>query len=131
MIGAHDGPERPERPERIERFRIAVTDGGALGAAAIDIATRTVVAGFAHDDLVSPALLDLLLGTVPPSGPLTWACGGPPPSSARELFIVGAERALYCAVGDREVIVLTMPAALSVALGWALVRGLAATGATR
>lgn len=117
--------------ERSERFRIAVTDGGALGAAAIDIATRTVVAGFAHDGLASAALLDLLLGSVPPSGALTWACGGPPPSSARELFISGAERAVYCAVGPREVVLLATPAAMSVALGWALIRGLAAPRGAR
>jgi len=114
--------------ERIERFRVAVVDGGALGGAAIDIASRAVLAGFAHDELVSPALLDLLLGSVPPSGPLTWACGGPPPSAARELFIAGTARAVYCTVRERELIILVTPAAMSVPLGWALVRGLASAG---
>jgi hypothetical protein len=113
---------------RVERFRAAVVDGGALGAAAIDLTSRAVLAGFPDDELVSSALLDLLLGSVRPSGPLTWACGGPPPSAARELFIAGTARAVYCAVLERELIVLVTPAAMSVALGWALVRGLAATG---
>jgi len=119
------------RAARAERFRTAVTDGGALGAAAYDVATRQVVAGFAHDELASPELLDLLLGTVPPSGALTWACGGPPPSSARELFVAGADRAVYCMVRAGEVIVLATPAGLSIALGWALIRSLAASGSAR
>jgi hypothetical protein len=112
-------------------FEIAVLDGGALGAAAIDIATRRIVAGFAHDGLVPPALLDLLLGAVLPRGPLTWVCGGPPPSTARELMVAGTDRALFCAVLDRgELIVLAAPVAMSVALGWALVRNLAAAERT-
>ncbi len=115
---------------RDELFRTVVVDGGALGAAAIDIATRRTIAGFSHADLVSPALLDLLLGTVRPSGPLTWLCGGAPPSPARELFVAGKERAMYCALLDRgELVIVVAPIAMSVALGWALVRGLAAPGA--
>jgi hypothetical protein len=107
-----------------------VVDGGALGAVAIDIATRSIITGFAHADLVSPALLDVLLGVVPPSGPLTLLCGGPPPSAARELFVAGADRAMYCAVLERgELIIVAAPAAMSVALGWTLVRSLTAGGA--
>ena len=116
-----------------ELFRTAVVDGGALGAVAIDIATRTAIAGFAHADLASPALLDLLLGTVRPSGPLTQLGqlgqlgGEPPDAAARELFVAGKDRALYCTVVDhRELIVIATPATMSVALGWALVRVLAA-----
>ena len=110
---------------RDQLFETAVVDGGALGAAAIDIATRGVVAGYRHDGLVRPELLDLLLGTVRPSGALTQACGGAPPNAARELFVAGAERSLYCSVLDRgEVIVMAAPAAMSVALGWTLVRTL-------
>jgi hypothetical protein len=111
-----------------DRFRTAVVDGGALGAAAIDVTTRAVTAGYAYDGLTSPALIDLLLGTIAPSGPLTRACGGPPPSTARELFVAGADRAVYCTVGHRELIVLATPATMSVALGWALIRGLAGPG---
>jgi hypothetical protein len=113
---------------RDDRFRAAVVDGGALGAAAIDLATRAVTAGFAHDDLTSPALLDLLLGSVQPAGTLTRACGGPPLSAARELFVAGRDRAVYCTVHDGQLIVLATPAAMSVALGWTLVRRLAAGG---
>jgi hypothetical protein len=117
---------------RDERFRSAVVDGGALGAAAFDLATRAVVAGYAHDQLISPGVLDLLLGKVRPSGPLTRACGGAPPSAARELFIAGAERAVYCAVLEHgEVIVIATPATMSVALGWALIRGLAGAWSER
>jgi len=112
---------------RDDQFRTAVIDGGALGAAAIDVATRAVIAGHAHDGLIAPGLVDLVLGTVRPHGPLTRACGGPPPSAARELRIAGRDRALYCAVLERgELIVLAAPAAMSVALGWALVRTLTA-----
>jgi hypothetical protein len=111
---------------RDQRFETTVVDGGALGAAAIDVATRAVVAGYRHDGLASPALLDLLLGGAPPQGPLTRLCGGPPPGAARELLIAGPERALYCMVLERgELIVMAAPAALSVAVGWALVRALA------
>jgi len=117
--------------ERDQRFRSAVVDGGALGAAAIDLVTRAVTAGFAHDDLASPGLLDLLLGSVPPSGPLTRACGGPPPAAAREFYVAGRDRALYCTVQHGELILLATPAAMSVALGWTLARGLAATGTPR
>jgi hypothetical protein len=107
-------------------FESTVVDGGALGAAAIDVATRTVVAGFAHEGLAPPALVDLLLGTTPPVGPLTQLCGGPPPSAVRELMITGAHRALYCTVVDRgELIIVATPSAMSVALGWALLRALA------
>jgi hypothetical protein len=117
---------------RDERFRAVVVDGGALGAAAIEIASRAVVAGFAHDGLASPALLDLLFGTVRTSGPLARVCGGPPASAARELFVAGAERALFCALlAHGEAIVMATPATMSVALGWALVRGLAATRSER
>ncbi|HEY0193353.1 MAG TPA: hypothetical protein VGC42_19685, partial [Kofleriaceae bacterium] len=102
--------------------------GGALGAAAIDLATGQVVAGYRHDGLAAPALLDLLLGRVRSSGALTRACGGAPPSAARELFVAGAERALYCSVLDRgELIVMAAPASMSVALGWTLVRNLTAS----
>jgi hypothetical protein len=108
-----------------------VVDGGALGAVAIDIATRSIITGFAHADLVSPALLDLLLGAVRSSGPLTLLCGGPPPSAARELFVAGADRAVYCTILERgELIVVATPAAMSVALGWTLVRSLTAGPAT-
>lgn len=117
--------------ERDARFRAAVVDGGALGAAAIDLATRAVTAGFGHDDLVHSALLDLLLGSVPPTGPLTHACGGPPLAAAREFYVAGRERALYGTVVHGELIVLATPAAMSVALGWALVRTLAAAGSPR
>jgi hypothetical protein len=110
-------------------FQATVVDGGALGAAAIDLATRATVAGFADDGLVSPALLDLLLGTARPAGPLTRLCGGPPAGAARELMVAGGDRALYCSVLERELIVLAAPAAMSVALGWALVRALAAAEA--
>jgi hypothetical protein len=113
---------------RDQQFEAVIVDGGALGAAAIDIATREPVAGFSHTGLASPALLDLLLGSTRPQGPLTQACGGPPPSAARELMITGRERALYCAVLERgELIVMAAPVAMSVALGWALVRALGAT----
>lgn len=117
---------------RDQAFRTAVVDGGALGAAAIHIATRAVVAGHAHDGLASPALLDLLLGPGSRSGgPLARACGDQPAGAARELLISGRERALYCSVLARgEVIVMAAPAAMSVALGWALLRSLAAAGAS-
>jgi hypothetical protein len=112
---------------RNQLFETAVVDGGALGAAAIDVATRAVIASHGHDGLASPALLELLLGGVRPQGPVTWLCGDPPPGAARELLIAGPERALYCMVLERgELIVMAAPAAMSVALGWALVRTLAA-----
>jgi hypothetical protein len=115
---------------RDELFRTAVVDGGALGAVAIDIATRTPIAGFAHAELVRPGLVELLLGAVRPSGPLTRLCGGAPPAAARELFIAGADRAVYCTVVDhRALIIVATPAAMSVALGWALVRVLVAAEA--
>lgn len=108
-------------------FEATVTNGGASGAAAIDIATRQVVAGFAHGDLASPALLDLLLGGAAPQGALTSACGPRPASAARELMVTGSGRALYCVVlAHGEVVVLGAPATMSVALGWALVRALVA-----
>jgi hypothetical protein len=114
---------------RDQRFQLAVADAGAYGAAAIDRATRSVTAGFAADNIIAPALLDLLLGTTRPSGPLTQLCGGSPPSAARELFVAGKERSLYCLVLERgEVIVVSAPTTMSVALGWTLARGLAATG---
>jgi hypothetical protein len=117
---------------RDERFHTAVVDGGALGAAAIDIATRAVLAGHAHDGVISSKLLDLLLGTTRPSGPLTRACGGPPPAAARELYVAGGARALYVSVlAHGEVIVLATPVAMSVALGWALIRGLATAWSER
>jgi hypothetical protein len=120
------------RDARDARFRAVVVDGGALGAVAIDVASRAVLAGHAHGDLVTPAVLDLLLGAVRPAGPLTRACGGPPVSTARELFVAGSARALYAVVLDHgEIIVIATPAAMSVALGWALVRGLAAPWSER
>jgi hypothetical protein len=113
--------------ERDQLFETAVVDGGALGAAAIDVATRAVVAGFAHDGLAPAPLLDLLLGSARPVGPLTQLCGGPPPSAARELMIAGRHRVLYCTVLERgELIVMAAPATMSVALGWALIRTLVA-----
>jgi hypothetical protein len=113
---------------RDDRFRDACADAGAFGAVAIDRITREVIAGFAHDDLASPALLDLLLGTTRPAGPLAQLCGGAPASPARELHVAGSARSLYCAVLDRgEVIVMAAPATMSVALGWTLVRNLVAT----
>jgi hypothetical protein len=116
---------------RDQLFQATVRDGGALGAAAIEIATRAVVAGYAHDGLARPELIDLLVGTARPSGALTLACGGAPPSSARELLIAGRERALFCSVLARgEVIVMAAPATMSVALGWTLIRTLVASGAT-
>ena len=117
---------------RDQLFETVVADGGALGAAAIDVATRRTLAGFAPGGLgpgglVPDALLDLLLGRVRPHGPLTRLCGGPPPSVARELMVAGRDRTLFCTVLDRgEVIVLAAPVAMSVALGWALVRRLVA-----
>lgn len=98
-------------------FETTVVDGGALGAAVVDVATRAVTAGYGHDGLVSPALLELLLGTARPDGA----------SPARELMVAGRDRALYCTVLARgELVVLAAPVAMSVALGWALVRVLAA-----
>lgn len=117
---------------RDDRFRDACVDAGAFGAVAVQRATREVIAGFAHAGIAAPALLDrlldLLLGTVRPGGPLTQLCGGSPPSAARELYVAGRERSLYCMVLERgEVIVVAAPSTMSVALGWTLVRGLAAT----
>jgi|GEM_PF-5569714 len=117
---------------RDDRFREACVDAGAYGAVALNRLTRDVIAGYAYDGIAKPALLDLLLGTVRPSGALTQLCGGSPPSAARELYVAGVDRALYCMVLDRgEVIVVAAPAAMSVALGWTLVRGLAATEQVR
>ena len=114
---------------RDDQFQVAVTDAGAYGAVAIDRASRAMTAGYAHAQLIAPALLDLLLGAVRPSSPLTHLCGGSPLSAARELFVAGRDRALYCLVLERgEVIVVAAPATMSVALGWTLARGLAATG---
>lgn len=113
---------------RDRAFLGVVADGGALGAVAIDRATRVVIAAAGRGDLVAPALLDLLLGAASPSGPLTRACGGPPVSSARELFIAAPDRALFVSILDAgEVIVVATPPATSVALGWTLVRTLAGT----
>lgn len=113
---------------RDDRFRDACVDAGAFGAVAVHRVTRAVIAGFAHDGIANPALLDLLLGTVRPVGALTQLCGGSPLSAARELYVAGRQRALYCMVLDRgEVIIVATPATMSVALGWTLVRGLAAT----
>ena len=112
---------------RDDRFRTTVVDGGALGAAAIHGTTRAVLAGYDHEQVVPPGVLDLLLGTVRPSGPLTRACGGAPPSAARELFLSGRDRATYLSVLPHgEVIVLATPVTMSVALGWALIRRLIA-----
>lgn len=112
-------------PARDALFEATVIGGGALGAMAIDIATRTTTAGYADDALVSPAMVELLLRSVRPDGPLTRACGGAPASEASEVMIAGPERALYCSVLDRgELIILAAPAAMSVALGWTLVRAL-------
>ncbi|MEO7734651.1 MAG: hypothetical protein ABIY55_27085 [Kofleriaceae bacterium] len=117
---------------RDDRFRDACVDAGAFGAVALHRVTRAVIAGFAYDGIAKPALLDLLLGTVRPSGALTQLCGGSPPSSARELYVAGVDRALYCTVLERgEVIMVAAPATMSVALGWTLVRGLAATEPAR
>jgi hypothetical protein len=114
---------------RDHQFQLAVTDAGAYGAAAIDRTTRAITASHAADHLIAPGLLDLLLGPTRPAGPLTQLCGGAPPSTARELYVAGKERALYCLVLDRgEVIVVAAPPTMSVALGWTLARGLAATG---
>lgn len=114
---------------RDAQFQAAVTDAGAFGAVAIDRASRAVRAGYQHDNLVTPALLDLLLGTTRPISALTLLCGGSSPSAARELYVAGRDRALYCLVLDRgEVIVVAAPVTMSVALGWTLARGLAATG---
>jgi hypothetical protein len=108
-------------------FRDAVRDAGALGAMALDGATRNLIAGHGHDGLISPALLDLLLGSVRPSGALTRACGGPPASAARQLLVVTPSRATYGAVlAAGELVVVATPAGMSVALGWALVRRLSA-----
>jgi hypothetical protein len=115
---------------RDELFRTAVVDGGALGAVAIDIATRTPIAGFAHAELASPRFVELLLGAVRPSGPLTRLSDGAPPGAARELFVTGMDRAVYCAVVEhRALIIVATPATMSVALGWALVRVLVAAEA--
>jgi hypothetical protein len=58
--------------------------------------------------------------------------GGPPAGAARALFVAGTERALYCALTEHgELIVMATPAAMNVALSWALVRGLAATRSER
>ena len=117
--------------DRDERFRTAVVDGGAIGAAAVHGASRAVLAGYEVDKVVNPAVLDLLLGATRPSGPLTRACGGAPPSAARELFVSGQDRATYVSILPHgEVIVLATPSTMSVALGWALVRGLAAAWST-
>ncbi|HEY0191637.1 MAG TPA: hypothetical protein VGC42_10995 [Kofleriaceae bacterium] len=113
--------------DRDERFRAAVLDGGALGAAAVHGVTREVLAGHQTEQVLSPAVLDLILGVTRPSGALTRACGGAPPSAARELFVAGAERATYLSILPHgEVILLATPTGMSVAVGWALVRGLAA-----
>ena len=110
------------------RFREACLDAGAFGAVAIHRVTRELIAGFAHDGIAPPALLDLWLGMVRPVSALTQLCGGSPFSEARELYVAGRERALYCMVLERgEVIVVATPATMSVALGWTLVRSLAAT----
>jgi len=115
---------------RDERFRTAVVDGGALGAVAIDIATRTPLAGFAHGELASAGFVDLLLGAVRPSGPLTRLGDGAPPGAARELFVAGRDRAVYCSVVEQRVlIIVATPAATSLAIGWALVRALVAAEA--
>jgi hypothetical protein len=106
-------------------FQTAVIDGGALGAIAIDLASRAVIAGYAHDGLLPAALVDLLVGATRPSGPLTQVCGGPPPNAARELMVAGRDRTLYCVIGERgELVALAAPHAMSVALGWALIRTL-------
>lgn len=110
---------------RDQVFRAVVADGGALGAVALDRTTRAVIAGHGHEQLVTGTLLDLLLGTVAPSGPLTRLAGGPPVSEARELFVTAKDRSLFVSVlPTGEVIVLATPAAMSVALGWALARRL-------
>ncbi|MEZ4401359.1 MAG: hypothetical protein R3B06_15145 [Kofleriaceae bacterium] len=112
-----------------DRFAATARAGGALACAQIDGATRQVRAGFAHDGLVSPRLLDLLLGTVRPAGPITQACGGPPVNAARELFVAGPGRSLFCAVVPRgDVVIMAAPPAMSLARGWALLAALVTSG---
>jgi hypothetical protein len=108
-------------------FHDVVVDGGALGAAVLDRVTRTVLASYGQPVLAHPAVLDILLGGASPGSPLTRASGGPPINAARELFVAGSERALFFSIlRTGEVIAIATPSAMSVALGWTLVRTLLA-----
>ena len=112
---------------RERAFRDAVVDGGALGAAALDRVTRTVLASHGQPALAHLAVLDVLFAGPPADGPLTRACGGPPVNAARELFVAGRERALFFSIlRTGEVVVVSTPPAMSVAVGWTLVRSLIA-----
>ncbi|HEX4386452.1 MAG TPA: hypothetical protein VH083_26035 [Myxococcales bacterium] len=96
-----------------DAFRAAVSDGGALAAVVVDRETRAVLVGSGEIPNLA-RLLDLLLQTQP--------------EPARELYVGGRERSLYCSVlGSGKAIILAMPPAASVALGWALVRHLSGT----
>lgn len=108
----------------------AVADGGALSACAIDRETRAVLATAGSDGPLAPAMLDLLLGSTSPSGPLTRACGGPPVNAVRQVLLTGRERALFVQVVGRAVFVVATPVSMSVALGWTLVRTLTSATAT-
>lgn len=108
-------------------LREAVIEGGALAAAVYDRSTYNIIAGHAHRDLSCRPLLELLLGEVMPSGRLAVLHGGSPVRAARELCVVGAERSLFVSTLDTgEVIVVSTRSSMSVALGWTLVRALAA-----
>ena len=111
---------------REQAFRDVVVDGGAIGAIALDRVTRTVLESYGQP-LPNLAVLEVLFAGPPADGLLTRACGGPPVNSARALFVTGREQALFCALlRTGEVVVVATPPAMSVALGWTLVRALTA-----
>ncbi|MEZ4360056.1 MAG: hypothetical protein R3B48_07745 [Kofleriaceae bacterium] len=105
--------------------RAAVVEGGALAAAVYDRSTYNVIEGYAHRELDCRAILELLLGDVMPSGPMSALHGGAPVRAARVLCVVGAERTLFVSTLETgEVIVVSTRSTMSVALGWTLVGSL-------
>lgn len=108
----------------IRAARAAVTEGGALAAAIYDRSTRTLIGGHAESELPVEQLLDVL-ERAPRRSKLSALCGGEPLRAARELCVVGKQRTLFVSILDTgEVVVVATREAMSVALGWTLVRSL-------
>jgi hypothetical protein len=100
-------------------------DDGATACAVVDAATGAVLAGEgggAARDVA--AILEVLRSRTPVPSPFDRAPSAGAVDDAREILVVGGGRALFVSLTrrrDRAALLVT-PTAMSIALGWSLLR---------
>jgi hypothetical protein len=110
-----------------EACAAAISDG-ALSCVVVDPASGERLAEAGHERVDPAPLVENLTGRVAFANPFTPTSRRTDPTQVEELFLLTPLRAVFAAMTptSRRLVVLAAPPAMSVALGWSLMRRVAA-----